>query len=185
MRSLSPSQRRIAAIVAVAAVGVVVDQAFGPDGNGIMVVDAAPARRPPVATAQAPAGSAASPVPGRSLGDAVEKLDLLRSAPHDPGREGVLFGAVAWSPPAPTARPAAIPPPSPPVAPPFPYPYIGGLVEDGVRTAFFMRGERVLPVKAGDTVDSLYHVDQLDEKEMTITFVPLNQAMTVATRSGG
>ena len=42
---------------------------------------------------------------------------------------------------------------------------------------------RVLPVKAGDTVDAVYRVDQMTETLMTLTYLPLNQSLTLALRS--
>ncbi|MBX9792743.1 MAG: hypothetical protein K2Y02_00445, partial [Burkholderiaceae bacterium] len=94
---------------------------------------------------------------------------------------GDLFEPVAWQSVAALAQAAAAAPPPPqPVAPPFPYAYLGGLLEDGVRTTFFTQGDRVLPVKAGDTVDAVYRVDQMTEKQMTLTYLPLNQSLTLA-----
>ncbi len=100
----------------------------------------------------------------------------------DSAPQNNLFDAVSWQPP---AAKADIAPPPKPVAPPFPYAYLGGLSEDGVRTTFFTQGDRVLPVKAGDTVDAVYRVEQMNEKHMTLTYLPLNQSLTVTFRSGG
>ena len=97
----------------------------------------------------------------------------------------VLFDAISWQRVGPIAPPsnAAPSPPPPPVAPAFPYAYLGGLLEDGVRTTFYTKGDRVLPVKTGDTVDAVYRVDQMNEKQMTLTYLPLNQSQTVALGS--
>jgi hypothetical protein len=89
-----------------------------------------------------------------------------------------LFGrpvaAVTQTPPAPP------PPPAPrPVAPSFPYPYIGGLTDADQRTAFFTQGERVLAVRAGDTVDGAYRIEQLSPNQMSLTYLPLQQPMKV------
>lgn len=98
------------------------------------------------------------------------------------GHQG-LFDVVAW--PSPSPRTTAPPPPPPrPVAPPFPYAYMGGLSDEGVRTAFFMKGERVLPVKAGDVVDAAYRVDEMNDRQMTVTYLPLNETMSVALEGG-
>ncbi|MBX9716531.1 MAG: hypothetical protein K2X42_08055, partial [Burkholderiaceae bacterium] len=95
------------------------------------------------------------------------------------------FESVVWQSPAALAQAAAPPPPPPkPVAPPFPYTYLGGLSEDGVRTNFFTKGDRVLPVKAGDTVDAVYRVDQMTEKQMKLTYLPLNESLTLALGGG-
>ena len=89
-----------------------------------------------------------------------------------------LFDAVAWQVPTTKAPP---PPPSPkPVPPPFGYAYMGGLTEDGVRTAFFTQGERIIAVKVGDTVDAAFRIDKMTEKQMTLTYRPLNETLVLA-----
>lgn len=94
-----------------------------------------------------------------------------------------LFDVVAWEPPAPKVTAPPAPPPKP-APPPFPYAYMGGLSEDGVRTAFFMKGERVLPVKAGDVVDAAFRVDEMNDKQMTVTYLPLNETLSVPLEGG-
>lgn len=89
-----------------------------------------------------------------------------------------LFDAVAWQ--APTAKAPPPPPPPKPVPPPFGYAYMGGLTEDGVRTAFFTQGERIIAVKAGDTVDAAFRIDKMTEKQMTLTYLPLNETLVLA-----
>ena len=87
------------------------------------------------------------------------------------------------------ARPAA--PVAPPVVvavaasaprpvPPFPYTYMGGMLDDGVRTGFFTRGERLLRLRAGDVVDGAFRVDSLGGSEMTLTYLPLGEPLRVA-----
>jgi hypothetical protein len=92
------------------------------------------------------------------------------------------FDSVSWLPPAP--KPPPLPPPPRPVAPPFAYAYMGGLTEDGVRTAFFTKGDRVIVVKEGDTIDAAYHVDKMTNTFMKLTYLPLNEAVEVALGSG-
>ncbi len=117
----------------------------------------------------------------------LERLEARLAAPTaasatKPGAsQPALFGTVSWQPP--PVKTVAPPPPKP-VAPPFPYAYMGGLSEDGVRTSFFTKGERVLPVKAGDTIDAVYRVDQMTDKQMMLTYLPLNETLVVALGSG-
>jgi hypothetical protein len=92
------------------------------------------------------------------------------------------FGSVSWAPP-PPPPPAPAPPPKP-VAPPFPYTYMGGLLDGGARTAFFNKGERVLVVKVGDTVDGVFRVEELSDKQMQLTYLPLNQSLALALGGG-
>lgn len=139
----------------------------------------APRARTGAASASAAAAGAGSRVQ-------LERLEARQRA-LDEGADGAgggprpprpaLFEIVAWQPPAPKAPP---PPPPKPVAPPFPYAYLGGLSEEGVRTSFFSRGNRVIAVKAGDTVDAAYRIEQMTEQQMTLTYLPLDQAMVLA-----
>ena len=87
------------------------------------------------------------------------------------------FDSVSWRPPAPPAPPA--PPPPKPKAPPFPYTYVGGMFDADVRTAFFEKSDRVVALKAGDTVDGVFRVDQMTDKQMQLTYLPLEQRVTV------
>lgn len=89
-----------------------------------------------------------------------------------------LFDPVAWQ--LPTAKAPLPPPPPKPVPPPFGYAYMGGLTEDGVRTAFFTQGERIIAVKVGDTVDTAFRIDKMTEKQMTLTYLPLNETLVLA-----
>jgi hypothetical protein len=93
----------------------------------------------------------------------------------DPGTR--VFDAVAFEPPPPPAPPA--PPQARPAAPAFPYAYLGSVVDDDVRTVFFAKGDRVLLLKAGETVDGAYRVDGLAQTEMTVTYLPLNLRLQV------
>ncbi len=132
-----------------------------------------------IASSAAPDASAVGVQLGRL--DARQRA-LADDADADSAAQNSLFDTVSWQPP--VAKADTAPPPKP-VAPPFPYAYLGGLSEDGERTTFFTQGDRVLPVKAGDTVDAVYRVEQMNEKHMTLTYLPLNQSLTVTFRSGG
>lgn len=109
----------------------------------------------------------------------LDRLDARRAAQAQAAGRGALFAALSWQAPKPKARPAEPPPAPQPVAPAFPYPYIGGMSDDGVRTGYFTRGERVLALRAGDTVDASFRVDQINESQMTLTYLPLEQTVTV------
>jgi hypothetical protein len=137
--------------------------------------------------AAASADAVLAPTPGSSsaraaaAAAAVLHLDLLAgrhefAAASDVAATAPIFTAQSWLPPA--------PPPSPvqavaPEVPPFPYPYLGGLTDDAGRMAFFSRGDRVLAVRSGATVDGSFHVDHLDETSMTLTYLPLQKTLAV------
>ena len=114
--------------------------------------------------------------------DRLEDRQRMLQASAQPAKaaQHQLFKEVDWTPPAPKEKPA---PPPKPVAPPFPYAYMGKLLEDGVTTAFFTRGNRVIPVKAGDTVDAVFRVDQMTNQQMKLTYLPLNETLVLALGS--
>ncbi|HSV70552.1 MAG TPA: hypothetical protein VLI72_10590 [Methylibium sp.] len=168
---MTPMRKRGAVLVVLVGGALLVERLVALANAGTEVVE--PVR-------QGPAGVAARvPAPAPTLD--LERLAARRAwlakdaAPRSP------FEATAW-PAAAASRPPE--PPPKPVAPAFPYAYMGALVDEGVQTAFFVKGERVLPVKAGDTVDGAYRVDRLDEKQMTLTYLPLNEAMLLPLGRG-
>ena len=111
-----------------------------------------------------------------------ERLQALRGDADDdentPSAQSdtTLFTTHSWQSPAPpTPKP---PPPPPPQAPPFPYAYFGGLNEGGVRTAFFLNGNRVIALHSGDVIGS-FRIDSIDEQQATMTYLPLSYTVTV------
>ncbi len=184
MAAMSPTRKRIAMLIVAVGGALLVQRvvALASDDAG-EVIGVAKTQR---ARNETPSERSAAPAAAASAAATSVQLDRLatRRAPaSSPAGQStaVLFDNVSWLPPPPKV--AAAPPPKP-VAPPFPYAYIGGLSEDGVRTSFFQQGERVLPVKAGDTVDAAYRVDLMTEKKMTLTYLPLNETLDVALGGG-
>lgn len=190
MAEMSPTRKRIAMLIVVVGSALIGERVVTLVSGDSEVVEPATGKR---ATPRAKAGSGESgAADGRSAATVqLERLEARQRSlvDRDAGRAGNstagdLFEPVAWQSVAALAQAAAAAPPPPqPVAPPFPYAYLGGLLEDGVRTTFFTQGDRVLPVKAGDTVDAVYRVDQMTEKQMTLTYLPLNQSLTLALGS--
>lgn len=190
MAEMSPNRKRIAVLIVVVGSALIGERVMTLMSDGAEVVEPAVASRgKPRSTL---ASSAAATTPPSATVVQLERLAARQRALADasaaaaPARtpQAALFEPVAWLSAAAIAQAAAPPPPPPmPVVPPFPYAYLGGLLEDGVRTNFFTKGDRVLPVQAGDTVDALYRVDQMTEKQMTLTYLPLNQSLTLALGS--
>ena len=179
MATMTPVRKRISiAIVLIggALIGERVIALSGDDGDA--VVAPAPAKRasaPSAARASATTAAVSASLRLDRLDDrqhALQDVDGADQAPP-PG----LFTSTNWAPPPPPPPPPE--PPPAPVAPPFPYEYMGKLLEDGVLTAFFMQGNRVISIKSGDTVDSVYRVDQMTGEQMNLTFIPLKQAQVV------
>lgn len=94
----------------------------------------------------------------------------------DDGTQKNLFASVSWLPPTPPSPP---PPklvaPPPPQAPPLPFSFVGMLEDSAKPTAFLARGDALLIVLAGDTLDGNYRVDTVSPKEIALTYLPLNQ----------
>lgn len=187
MADMTPARKRMAILIVVVGSALIGERVVALMGDDAEVVE--PSAKSPTRLRAKSRDTASNAAPDASaVGVQLGRLDarqrsLADDADADNTSEASLFDTVSWQPPA--ARDQAAPPPPKPVAPPFPYAYLGGLSEEGVRTTFFTQGDRVLPVKAGDTVDAVYRVEQMNEKNMTLTYLPLNQSLTVTFRSGG
>jgi hypothetical protein len=175
---MNPTRKRIALLIVAVGGAMLVERVVALSSEDDSAVVAAPARRthaestrgtdtaaPPPAGLQMPRMAARQAASGVEVDD--DKSEIVS-----------VFDAVSWLPPPAKAPPA--PPPPPPVAPPFPYVYMGGLSQDGERTAFFAQGDRSLPLKSGDSVDSSWRVEKINEKQMTVTYLPLQQTVTVS-----
>lgn len=184
MVEMTPARRRVALAFVAIGIGLIVQHTVASSGDGVADVVA------PVAQGAHDAGSepASAASAHRAIaGSTMLRLDRLgrRARPAEAARaasDPPLFAVQSWQQPPPPA-----PPPREPVepqAPPFPYTYMGGLTDDNGRTAFFNRGDRVLNVRVGDTVDGRFRVDHLDESSMTVTYVPLNKTAQVALGGG-
>ncbi|KAF3996039.1 hypothetical protein [Glaciimonas immobilis] len=107
-------------------------------------------------------------------------LALPKRAELDQVSKNNLFAATDWTPPLPPAPapPKAAPAP-PPQAPPMPYSFVGMLEDRTKPTAFLAKGEALLIVSAGDTLDGNYHVDTVSSREIALTYLPLNQKQVI------
>jgi len=96
-------------------------------------------------------------------------------------RESVdLFESRSWKPP-----PAAVEraPEPPPRVPALPFAYIGRLVEHGEITVFLEAEDRFHAVKAGQTVDGRYRVDEIHDDTVSLTYLPLGARQTLQLRA--
>lgn len=64
-------------------------------------------------------------------------------------------------------------------APPLPYTYMGRLKSGNDVAVFLTQGERNLVAREGDTIDSSYRVDRIEDEAITLTYLPLNQRQTI------
>jgi hypothetical protein len=182
---MSPARKRVAILIVVFGSALIAERLYAlstADDDAVNTV-VAPKRAKRNAASESEA-ERASAQPVKLRIDRLDARQLALSEAAQPllrNKQRPLFDSVA--PPVPVIKAPALAPPPKPVPPPFGYAYMGGLTEDGVRTAFFTQGERVIAVKVGDTVDAAYRIEQMTEKQMTLTYLPLNE--TVVLSLGG
>ena len=141
---------------------------------GYLMLDQ-PATKPGLAVAQSerPAAKAA---PAERL-DLPERRGLSRT-------QGELFAAPP--PPAPKLV-AKQQPPAPvaaaPVAPPVPYRFAGKVVTGTEEEILVAKGDLVLPVKVGDTLDGMYRIESISAERIELVYVPLGTRDRIAVSS--
>lgn len=132
--------------------------------------------------------SAARPTaPARAAASAAKNAKPVPALPlHKLERETMVvteqnpFSPTAWfvAPP-PPPQPSAAPPP-PPSAPAMPFAYAGRLQGEGGRwTYYLMRGDQSFAVSRGDTFDTSYRLDSVDDAKMVIEYLPLSVKQTL------
>lgn len=97
-----------------------------------------------------------------------------RNAAVVPGSEA--FNARSWyvPPPAPPVRPAEVVPAAP-SAPPLPFAYLGRIgLADGRALYQLLRGEVVLSVAIGETLDRQYHLQSVEGDNLVFEYLPLH-----------
>jgi hypothetical protein len=101
-----------------------------------------------------------------------------RGGLNEPGSP--LFSSQSWQPPPPKF--VAPPPQKPvaPVAPPMPFRFVGRMLQDGHLFVFLAKGDTVITVKQGDTIDGVYRVESVGETEVALTYLPLREKQTLA-----
>jgi hypothetical protein len=132
---------------------------------GYLLLDE-PATQPGLAVAQnpSPEARAAKAAPAERL-DLPERRGLART-------RGELFGA----PPAPVPvakKPQPAPVAAAPVAPPVPYRFVGKVRKGSEEETLVAKGDLVLPVKVGDTLDGMYRVESIGAERIDVVYLPL------------
>ena len=179
---LSPTRKRIVILIVVVGSVMIGERVMSlamAEEDGVVAASVRPSVRPSRSDAGG-SGNAGNPniADKTDLHLRTERLDARQQAlaatearARAPQPKASLFDSVSWRPPA--------PPPPKPKAPPFPYTYVGGMFDADVRTAFFEKSDRVVALKAGDTVDGVFRVDQMTDEQMQLTYLPLEQRLTV------
>lgn len=137
--------------------------------------------------AGAPAASiATAPLAPAQSGDApaiarlAPRESLIGDAGDRFGQGGPgLFGRQDWTPPPPPPSNEPPPPPPPPVAPPLPFTYVGKSLQDGAYEIYLARGDRIVFVRDGMTIDGIYRVEPIRPPTLTLTYLPLDQVQRI------
>ena len=152
------------------------------------LTDMSEANAGPVSEPSQRAGPDPKPRSGAEAAPALDLGKLRRRPPVEP--DGETFGPRSFRPPPPKAAkgtPAAIAlaaaPPPLPQAPPLPFAYVGRLVEDRDTTVFLAQGERNLVVKPGEVIDNTYKLEEIGDRTLVLTYLPLSQRQTLPTGS--
>src|SRR5262245_7496915 len=170
-------RRRLPILIAAGAATFAIAYAFAPrgdDGAGVELRAPAAGRNAPATRSKDPAVALAAP----------SRATVPLQAAADP------FVAVSFVPPPPPPPPVIAapppPPPPPPKAPPLPFSFVGLLEKGGgpKPAAFLARGDALLVVSAGDVVDNDYRIESLSEREIVVTYLPLNERQSL-TATGG
>jgi hypothetical protein len=131
-------------------------------------------------------------LPLRALFSDSESAAAGRSPQGEAAAEGALpareplaapRGALFAAPPPPKAAAAAAAAEIKPTAPPVPYRVAGTIVQDGATKVVLARGERLLVIDEGDTLEGGYHVDKVGGDEVTLVYMALGtrERLRVAT----
>ena len=67
------------------------------------------------------------------------------------------------------------PPPAKPTAPPLPFQYLGKVIQDDGVHVFLNHQGKHLIVRAGDVINGIYTVENIDGSQMTFVYQPLKE----------
>lgn len=114
--------------------------------------------------------------------------DRLR--PPADGQDAAGKGRSAWAgmqpppppPPVRTAAPEQDLPPPPPMAPRFPHAWVGRFDDETAQRAVLAGPQGTWVVRAGDVIEGQWRIDRIQERSMSLTYLPLKQQQTLAMR---
>jgi hypothetical protein len=92
---------------------------------------------------------------------------------------GELFFPHSWAPPPPPPQASAGASAPKPAPPPMPYRVAGKMLHEGPPEIVLAKGDAVLPVRVGDTLDDGYRVVSIRPDEVTLLYVPLGVRHTL------
>ena len=101
--------------------------------------------------------------------------------PAKPGKAVASPWGSQLPPPPPLPPPAPPPPPMVPVAPPFPHAWVGRYVDTAERVVI-AGPSTTWVLKVGDVIDGQWRIDTIQERQLNVTYLPLNQSRSVAMK---
>ena len=129
--------------------------------------------------------SANRPARSVTVDDTQSQLPALQPRDFTLGSLGDLFKSKSWFVPPPPPKlapptPTKPEPPPVPTAPPLPYAYLGTYQEPGGKLAIYLtRLGKIYLVSSGDTLENLYHIDDIQDGSLNMTYLPLNIKQTL------
>lgn len=132
--------------------------------------------------ARAPAGGASKPAEAQAQMLAQSVAQWQSRQPLAPWPIGTISPWASQQPPPPPPVQVVAAEPPPPMAPPFPHAWVGRFHDDALR-AVVASQDRTWVVAVGDVIDGQWRIDQIQERQMSLTYLPLRQRQTVAMKA--
>jgi len=104
-------------------------------------------------------------IPADSRFASLPKRELIGERHGDP--------FAGYSPPRVVAKAAAAAVPVKPLPPTMPYRAAGKILQDGVEVVMLAKGDRMLPVQVGETLEDGYRLESIGADEIVLLYVPL------------
>lgn len=167
------------------------------DADGADVVEVAERRATPASAASPGSSLTSRPAGGDVLADQAWLQDRVRAVRSIRAQAEALPPPSPMTSAAPTAWAAALPPPPPapkaaaniqPLAPPFPHQWVGRFDDEPVgghkalRRAVISGPVSTWVAREGDVIEGQWRIDQIQERLMRLTYLPLQQSQTVALK---
>lgn len=160
------------------------------DDSAVEPVKQADGTRASRPNAQTPAGRAGRPSASARKGDNGQARLLLSSVARWQQRELLAPWPADQANPWASQRPPPPPPPPPvvaveappPMAPPFPHAWVGRF-NDTAQRAVVAGTTTTWVVAVGDVIEGHWRIDQIQERQMSLTYLPLQQRQTIVMKA--
>ncbi len=137
--------------------------------------DASREHASPISATSGGGSESAAPTRGGAVSQLMEKF-VFRKRALIGESQGPLFGSHGWQPLPPITATATAPPP---VAPPMSYKFSGASVYNGQLQVFLTKGDAIIPISLGETIEGGYRVEAIDERQITLRYLPLEQDQVI------